>query len=498
MINKKRFSINIAFTLFQFVSAVLIYYFLYKFLLKQLGVDQVGIWSIVLAISSTANIANLGVGSSVVRFTAKFSHVNDYASVNRLLYIALVLIGSLFFLAGLIIYFISPYWLYLIVSKEYLELTQSIILFSLFSLWLNTISNSVFLSCMDGLQKNYLRSSLNIVSSLVLLASSLYLVPKFGLKGAALAQICQAIILFLLSIIILKVVYRPLNLFHFYWDKTISNQLLKLGSREQIISISLLSLDPITRSLLARWGGLEFAAYYELANRLISQLKGLLVSANQLMLPIYAENSDKKDSFDKMFRENFTLNYLISLAAISTLISFSFVISYFVYGSLNSTFIFCTTALSSAYFINIISVPPYFSNIATGALKYNVIGTIIICILNIILSYILGEIWLGYGVVIGWALSLGIGSAYIIFKYQKSKNLSLKSLVGDKYTVMNSIMSILYLCLIFYVFNHHALTTLTMILTLILGGIFFIIIPFLMHPNVKFIIALMKNKFKVN
>jgi hypothetical protein len=46
----------------------------------------------------------------------------------------------------------------------------------------------------------------------------------------------------------------------------------------QAITISQMLYDPITKGLLVKFGGLDLAGYYEMANRLVVQLRGFIVS----------------------------------------------------------------------------------------------------------------------------------------------------------------------------------------------------------------------------
>jgi O-antigen/teichoic acid export membrane protein len=47
--------------------------------------------------------------------------------------------------------------------------------------------------------------------------------------------------------------------------------------------------DPITKALLTKFGGLSLVGYYEMANKLIYQIRSLKVSANQILVPAFAD-----------------------------------------------------------------------------------------------------------------------------------------------------------------------------------------------------------------
>ena len=48
-------------------------------------------------------------------------------------------------------------------------------------------------------------------------------------------------------------------------------------------------LDPLAKVLLSRFGGLSAVAYFEMANRMVSQARSLIASANQVLVPYYSK-----------------------------------------------------------------------------------------------------------------------------------------------------------------------------------------------------------------
>jgi O-antigen/teichoic acid export membrane protein len=56
------------------------------------------------------------------------------------------------------------------------------------------------------------------------------------------------------------------------------------------VSISQLLYEPTTKILLSKYGGLGILGNYEMASRLVNQVRALIVNANQVVIPIIAEN----------------------------------------------------------------------------------------------------------------------------------------------------------------------------------------------------------------
>ena len=432
MVNKRIISLNVFFSLFQILVTGLAYYFLYKYLLNSVGPELMGVWAIVLSISSTANVANLGIGASVVRYTATYKAKDEMYNINKLVHTSSLFLGAVFLIIILIVYLIAPFWLHAIISNKYYANAMELVPFSLLCLFFNAMAG-VFLSCIDGLQKNYLRSLLYIISFAFLIAMSYIYVPKYGLIGVAYAQLWQAGFLLVSSIISLKFVLKEFNFFAFGWDKTIFKKIFSFGIQEQIISICQLCFDPFTKSMLGSFGSLQMVTYYEMANRLVVQLRGFLVSANQVFIPVFAGFHEKsKDGTQRLYGQVFSINFLLSILWVSFIIASVVPVSIIWIRQINNPFIVITVLLAFAYLTNIIMSPAYFANMGSARLKENVIGNIIIGILNVVLCLTLGLFFNGYGVITGWSVALAVGSLYILLKYHKEYNLHIKTLLTRK------------------------------------------------------------------
>ena len=67
---KKRVLVNSVMTVLQTVVSGLTLFFLYRFLLSVIGVEQLGIWSLILATASVSQIVIFGLSGSIVKCVA--------------------------------------------------------------------------------------------------------------------------------------------------------------------------------------------------------------------------------------------------------------------------------------------------------------------------------------------------------------------------------------------------------------------------------------------
>ena len=450
--SKKRISINIISTILQVLVVGVVYLFLYKFLLESLGIEKLGVWSIILATSSIANLANFGITSGLVKFIADYNAKKNLKDIPKLIFTASVSIIILFLLIVIIIYFFSKVILGFVVEQKYLSLALEILPYSLLCLFINSVGG-IFTSTLEGFQKNYVKNFLFLFSSVFLLLSSYYLVPIYQLKGVAIAQVLQSVII-LVGSLLFVINTSQLAIFNKWnWDYKIFRELINYGAKFQVISVFQMLYEPITKGLISKFGGLAVLGYYEMAARLVNQVRALIVNANQVMVPVVAHtNSTQKENLKELYNKMMSITFFVNVLLISVLLIFTPIISILWIGHWEPIFVFSMLLLSTSIFVNILIGPAYFSCVGEGNLNLILKSQIMIGILNLILGYVLGYYFSGKGVIVSWAISVAISSFYLFYNYQKEKDIPLTNLF-TKYNVILFFVSVLVTIFSFVLYN---------------------------------------------
>lgn len=414
--NNKRLLFNAILSIVQVLALGGTYFILYTILLRTLGPQKLGTWSVVLSTSSVANVANIGLSSSLVRYIASYSAIKDHLKINNLIKTSAISILLFVGAVCITLYFAGYYTLSFVLPFTELEIARELLPYSLFSLWISSLGG-IFLSTIDGLHSSSLRSLIYIVSALIFIIISWFLLPAFGLMGIAYAQLIQAILILIFSIFGVAYIFKGFHIFPLYWDKKTFQQIFKFSANFQIIGLCQLLYDPVTKFFLSKYGGLSFVGYYEMASRLIVQIRTLIVAANQVMIPSIAR--DSKNKTDKTYSITLKLVTMISLPIIVAILIFTPYISFYWIGHYEKYFIWSLIILSFSWFINILSTPSYFSSIGLGDLKGILQSHVFIAISNIVLGFLLGSHLGGIGVILSWGISLAIGSIISTWYYNK-------------------------------------------------------------------------------
>jgi O-antigen/teichoic acid export membrane protein len=415
---KQKILVNAISSSVQVVIVGVVYFFLYKFLLNKLGSVQLGIWSLVLATSSIASLANLGITSGMVKFIADYEVKKEFHLIGVTIYTAFFSLIFFISIIAIVIFFFGEVILQQIITGNNLELALKILPISVACLCINTLSG-IFTSVLEGLQKNYIKNIIYSISSLVLLLLAYVLTPKWGLVGVAYAQLLQSVFIIVLAFIFSLKYYSIKVFFKNSWSNQVFKKLFNYGAKFQLISLAQMLYEPTTKMLLGKFGGLEFLGFYEMANRLVSQVRSVIVSANQVMIPVIAQaNITNKQNVVSIYNKSMSLLLFVSLFFVLILSIATPSISLLWIGHIEKQFIFSSYILIFSTLINIMCGPAYFSFLAEGYLKILLITHLAMAVMNVLFGYIFGYTIGGFGVVIAWAAALSVGSFWCIYMYQ--------------------------------------------------------------------------------
>ena len=448
----KKIIVNVLSSGAQVALIGIIYFVLYRFLLKRLGVELLGVWSVVMATTSIANLVDFGVATSVVRFVALYAkgEDNSFEKVKKLIFTGSLFLFSLFLLLSLLFYPFAGFVMkHVIKNPAYLGIAIQIIPYSIMCLVINTVAG-VYASVLDGLQKNYLRSIIYSSSAVLLIVMTFVLTPKYGLKGVVFAQVFQSLMTLVVSmVIVIKIVkYNPLR---WQWSRLVFKDIFSYGMKFQAISLAAMFNEPITKLLIAKFGGLQFTGYYEMANRLIMQIRGVIVNANQSLIPVLAKDHNKQDVDTKKDEPNsyiYKLSFLgvalISIICLGLPILLDNVIAKIWIGQPIAIFSSIMLVMSISMYINLLCAPSYFAFLAEGILNPILLSQIIIGVLNFLLGSILGHFFQGMGVVFGWLIAVIISTVILILQYHRINK------VGFHFLMQGEICFLLFLTVVLF------------------------------------------------
>ena len=409
-----------------------VYFLLYRYLLRTIGSGQVGIWVIVFATASVSRVSEMGFTESAVKYTAKYIARGEISKASEVIQTTVITIGV--FLACVLVggYPLIAWLMGKIIPAAHITSALSILPYALVSVWIGTVGG-IFLSGLDGCQRIDLRVFISMLASVFFLVLTWILVPEHGLIGLAWAQTGQGVLILLGSWVLLRRELPSLPLLFFKWRYSLFREMPHYGFNFQIIAIFGMLIDPTTKALMAKFGGLTSVAYYAMANRMVTQFRSLLVSANQVLVPQVANlHENAPEEIRKFYLDSYRVVFFFALPLFAGVTAVAPLASELWIGHYEQSFVIYATLISAAYWLNTLTGPAYFVNLGTGLLRWNTWSFVVMAPLNLALGYFLGVAFGGGGVAVGYVLALLIASSLVILGYHRDHHIPLAELLPSE------------------------------------------------------------------
>lgn len=419
----KRITSNVIATVTQVLISGVVFFVLYRYLYGRLGVEQIGVWSLVLAATSISRIGDLGLSAGVVRFVAQALGRGDAQRAADVVETVTLTLGAFMVVLLVVCYPLFVLALNYFVPARGVPMALSILPYALISLWTMVVV-SVISGGLDGCMRMDLRSLLMGLSHLVYFVLAVLLVPKYGLEGVAVAQLLQSIGLVILMWWLLRRQLKEVPLIPLHWNFPVLKEMIGYGVNFQIITVTNMLFDPVVKALMSKFGGLEALGYYEMANKLILQGRAIIIEASRVMVPaIAASQVHDAAKAKQLFITSYHMTFYVSVLFYGLLGISITTISMLWLGHYQATFIQYALLLNLAWFANTLIGPAYFSNLGSGKLRPNMLSHAIMGLWSLIFGVVLGLNYGGVGVVIGTITGLLVGSMFLLFSYIKQAGL---------------------------------------------------------------------------
>jgi O-antigen/teichoic acid export membrane protein len=432
---------------------ILVVIFLTPYIVNHLGVERYGMWALLTSLVGYIGFLDLGVGGSYARYIAEYYTQKDYAKVNEV-----INTGFLFCLglAGIVIplalFFTKPLLVFLKLDPSaYPEITfvlfLGVVIFSL--------SNATFVfgSVQTGLQRMELTNIVSVILTFpYALGVILFLELGYGLKGLMILVGIMWIIQTLVNFFIAQKILPGFSFNPFLFKRKTFAELLRFGIKLQISRLSHLVSFQVDKLLITYFLSVGMVTFYDLGSKVtdtIRKLPLLLVSA---LVPASAEifaKGDKEGLSRLYFRGS---KYLFAVSAplfFFILICSNLIINVWV-GPKYELASSVIRILSTGYFFNLITGVASSLALGMGKPEFEMKYGILMSILNFSLSLILIIKFGFYGVLVGTAFSLTLGSLYFFHLFHGYTKEPLKNIWS---WIKKPLAGAFLVSAIFYIFN---------------------------------------------
>lgn len=376
-------------------------FFIYKNVVSTLGVSLLGVWSLVLATTAFGRLADVGISAGLARFVARELAKGEAGAPQGYIETGMLSVAAIMGLLALVAYWPVYFALGIALHGHQLDLAREIVPYALLTFWLLNI-NAVTAASLLGMHRADLRSISNICGMLVQVAASLALVKGFQLKGLAWAQTAQYVVAIGLSWTFVVRVGRTVPTIPRGFRRELFKELLGFGTKLQIGTIANLLFEPTTKIIIGHIAGTAVLGLYELAYRMVYQVRSMAITALQNLVPAFANLKETDpDALAVLFRKTCRMAALVGAPIMGAVIAGAPLVSLIWIGAYNADFVRLTALLALCWTVNILSGPAYFLGLGTGSVNMNVIGQVVTGVLSPLAGYVLGMAFGSFGAVFG-------------------------------------------------------------------------------------------------
>ena len=394
----------------QICWTTLVMFIVYRTVTHQFGFSILGVWATAIAFASLVSLFDIGISDIMVRQIAGALGRADPAHA-RGLHMVLTAGSVIGLLMGSIA--IAPFMISYLQASAPLALRSAvptIVGGALFVGSFNVLSVGQG-GVLEALGRYDLKLGISFVSGLAVLGITYWCMQSETASDISYIFTTGSVITVLLTFVVAH--YHLLRLSPHVRRLSMSElcSIIRIAAPTRVASILTLGLDPVTRGLMIRYADVESSAVYEIAYRVIFQLRSALVAGLQTIVPYL---SRLNASYDED-RNNIVLSAGVFAVSIATPLMVLAVmgmpiISEVILGKNPASIGIYASLLAIAWLVNIASAPGYFANLAIGQVHRNWISQAVACTCNVLLAPSFAVLWHGIGVCAAYAAAILAGA----------------------------------------------------------------------------------------
>lgn len=405
----------------------------YRLLVKHLPIDQIGLWALIIGSTAVARVAELGLGAGVLRFVAGDVSNGRKDLAARSVGMAVVCVVALVGVVTIIAYPIALPLLLKAAPPGLDGAVRELLACALAAVVLGAVGN-VFMGAIDGCQRMDIRVGLQMGGNVVQLVSTYLALSMGGLAKLGYVQIAQSSFLLLGGVALAVGLIGARLREYLQFDGERLRQILAYGGGLQVSAIAQLLFEPLTKVLLTTFGGLALTGYFDVANRLIVQLRAIIIAAYTALVPhVAARVRDGQIAIDEVrstyLRSCDLLLYVLLPYSACVAAALPLMLTLWL-GHFDATLLAIALLQFVGWSLNSLNPPAYYLFVALGLMRKPIMSHVLIGLVTLVTGSIFGYLWGGWGVLAGSVAALMIGSLYLLAAFHREFQVPTAALFG--------------------------------------------------------------------
>ncbi|MDH3673077.1 MAG: oligosaccharide flippase family protein [Gammaproteobacteria bacterium] len=410
----------------QAVTTMLILLIVYRVAFTTLGVERIGVWSLLVASFVAIRMGEFGIATAITPRVARSIGLGITTEAARIIETGVVFVATVTFALGVVNYLVVTALMPGMLDDHMAQEVGTVLPWLVGATWFATIA-SVAHGALDGCKLAHVRSIVGIVSSVVYGITAVLSVPIYGLLGLAVASALQAVLSFVLAQEVLRRTLKTYRHIPRHLDIKLIRGLIRSGSWLAVAQVTNLLWAPLVRILLAKFGGYTAVGFFEMATQVVEKMRGILMAANQVVTPFMADAAVRDQKLARSLYVNSVRGvWFISFPMFGSLAVLAHAVSMIWIGYEETIFVICLNVMVAGWLANTLAAPSYFALISRDRAQWLLGGAILTLGATAALGYYAGAALGWVGVVSGTAVGLAIGSLVFPIAYHSLEELSIR------------------------------------------------------------------------
>lgn len=420
--SRRRLARNAVFSVGQVILSSLALLTTYWLMMRWLTIEEIGLWSLVVGSTLVARLSEFGLGASVLRFVAGDLAANRVDRAASSVGMAAVGVAVPMTVLAVLIQPVLAHYLYRLTPGHLHVAVDALLPAALTAVVIAAVGN-VFTSAIDGAQRMDLRAAIQVAGSLVQLALTAIILPRYGLAGLGLAQVGQALILLLLGIAAATRLLDVRPDAYFRFDRSRIGELLRYGGGLQASTVAQLLFEPLLKILLSAYSGLTLTGYFDMANRIVLQFRSLLVAAYGALVPYVAastaDGGDNPAQIRAVYDDALAIMRFALLPCCAILAAGLPLALTLWKGRFDATFLQVALLQLVAWTVNLFALPAYMLYLGLGRLRWTILSHVAIAAILLLAGPLAGWLAGGPGLLATGAIALVAGSMVVPWAFRR-------------------------------------------------------------------------------
>lgn len=398
---------NVSFAVAEFILNALLLFIGYRLVIKQGGIEAIGVWSSLYAWVNLIRLGDAGVAVAATRYLAMWDVDHEPRRVQTYAETALLTNVIQFGAMALLAYFAIDPFIERIVGVKHSEEAYAVLPWLLLGFLLLNVAGTLT-GLLQGLHLGFRRSQLSVLGTMIQLIAVLVLVPTHGLIGLAWAQVAQYAIVIVLAFVGVSMrlgrVLRP-----YRFDMPAFRDMLGFSLKAQVANIANGLVEPVSKMLVGHFGGMTTQGLYELAYKTVLLPRNLIASAVTATMPsITALFGTDRERLRQLYTHAFRLSVQLMVFACIAVVLLTPILSLFWLQRLDAEYWLYVALLAVGFFGNVVGVPAYLLGMASGHMRNNIVMALLAFVILLIAGWLAGVAFGGLGVIVVTACVIGL------------------------------------------------------------------------------------------